>query len=433
MLAGVGLWLVDVVLRHAAVGLGYQSFADQAASPLVLLVLGVFGLILMPMQNAISRRFERQCDRYALIRTGKSRGVSVSVSEAGEPEQGGNGAASAGSVAVSRSSADWGKGAGGGCGAGDRPLNGWVRGIWSLAPGVTLPIRREITRSLPNARCSMSQYRLSASAALLFTVGCHLPMSSPNPSASPTSQAQETCAAIRVKAPPQKIVIEGVECESTTPPAEQKAPRTPSRPERQETAPEQKESRPAETENLERTQTRQQVGEQTEAGLGGLAALGQIAGFSRTMALTSPLGSVNPGSSALGLGIGWIRLPIPYLRLFSVQETPSITVPLNEANLMPTGYSAGYANSLIGAGGPIGGIRQPSRDEIAALVARELAAQRCQPTREERASPPDGVDAATKRQLEKKLSDAEAQIEHMSRILQSLDEKLSQNGTSPSR
>jgi STE24 endopeptidase len=36
----------------------------------VLLVLTVFGLIWAPVQNALSRYFERQCDRYALQRTG---------------------------------------------------------------------------------------------------------------------------------------------------------------------------------------------------------------------------------------------------------------------------------------------------------------------------------------------------------------------------
>ena len=33
------------------------------------LVLTAFGLVLMPAQNALSRFFERQCDRYALRRT----------------------------------------------------------------------------------------------------------------------------------------------------------------------------------------------------------------------------------------------------------------------------------------------------------------------------------------------------------------------------
>jgi Zn-dependent protease with chaperone function len=36
----------------------------------VLLVLSLLGLILAPAQNAVSRFFERQCDRYALDKTG---------------------------------------------------------------------------------------------------------------------------------------------------------------------------------------------------------------------------------------------------------------------------------------------------------------------------------------------------------------------------
>jgi STE24 endopeptidase len=70
VLAAAGLWLVGVVLRHAAGALGYASFDDPAALPLVLLVLAAVGLLLAPVQNAISRHFERQCDRYALDRTG---------------------------------------------------------------------------------------------------------------------------------------------------------------------------------------------------------------------------------------------------------------------------------------------------------------------------------------------------------------------------
>jgi STE24 endopeptidase len=69
VLAVGGLWLVDLVLRHTAVALGYQSFNDPGALPLLLLVLALFGLALAPLQNAVSRYFERQCDRYALDRT----------------------------------------------------------------------------------------------------------------------------------------------------------------------------------------------------------------------------------------------------------------------------------------------------------------------------------------------------------------------------
>jgi STE24 endopeptidase len=69
VLAAVGFWLADLVLRHAAPALGYPSFNDPAALPLLLLVFAAFGLVLLPAQNALSRLFERQCDRYALERT----------------------------------------------------------------------------------------------------------------------------------------------------------------------------------------------------------------------------------------------------------------------------------------------------------------------------------------------------------------------------
>src|SRR5262249_58396351 len=70
VLSLLGFGLVDVLLRALAVPLGYQGLADPAALPLLLLVLAAFGLVLSPAQNALSRFFERQCDRYALARTG---------------------------------------------------------------------------------------------------------------------------------------------------------------------------------------------------------------------------------------------------------------------------------------------------------------------------------------------------------------------------
>ncbi|HJT79407.1 MAG TPA: M48 family metalloprotease, partial [Gemmataceae bacterium] len=69
VVAAAGFWLADVVLRAAAAPLGYPAWQDPAALPLLLLVLTVFGLVLSPLQNAVSRFFERQCDRYALRRT----------------------------------------------------------------------------------------------------------------------------------------------------------------------------------------------------------------------------------------------------------------------------------------------------------------------------------------------------------------------------
>jgi len=69
LLATAGFWLVNLVLGLGAPRLGYAGVADPSALPLLLLVLSLFGLILSPLQNALSRFFETQCDRYALART----------------------------------------------------------------------------------------------------------------------------------------------------------------------------------------------------------------------------------------------------------------------------------------------------------------------------------------------------------------------------
>lgn len=69
--SAAGFWLMDVLLRHAASWLHYPSFDDPAALPLLLLVPAFCGLLLAPIQNTISRFFERQSDRYALERTGQ--------------------------------------------------------------------------------------------------------------------------------------------------------------------------------------------------------------------------------------------------------------------------------------------------------------------------------------------------------------------------
>jgi STE24 endopeptidase len=69
-MAVAGFWLVNLMLRSTSGVLGYTAFNDPAALSLLLFVVALFGLILSPAQNAISRFFERQCDRYALERTG---------------------------------------------------------------------------------------------------------------------------------------------------------------------------------------------------------------------------------------------------------------------------------------------------------------------------------------------------------------------------
>jgi STE24 endopeptidase len=54
--------------------LGGDSFAYEQvpvyALPMLMLVVTVFSVVTGPLSNALSRQFERQCDRYALRRTG---------------------------------------------------------------------------------------------------------------------------------------------------------------------------------------------------------------------------------------------------------------------------------------------------------------------------------------------------------------------------
>jgi STE24 endopeptidase len=64
-----GFAICHLVLSKVIVVLGYQYIHDIAAFPVVCVVLAVSGFILLPIQNAISRRFERTCDRYAIEKT----------------------------------------------------------------------------------------------------------------------------------------------------------------------------------------------------------------------------------------------------------------------------------------------------------------------------------------------------------------------------
>jgi STE24 endopeptidase len=68
----VGFWICDRSLMAWAAD-GGQSL-DYAHLPIwtepwIMLILSVFGLLLEPLMNGISRRHERQCDRYAFNRT----------------------------------------------------------------------------------------------------------------------------------------------------------------------------------------------------------------------------------------------------------------------------------------------------------------------------------------------------------------------------
>jgi STE24 endopeptidase len=71
--SAAGFWVCDRLLMWWVARGGAPADHSQLpidTFPLLLLILTVFSLVLQPVQNAVSRRFERQCDRYALERTG---------------------------------------------------------------------------------------------------------------------------------------------------------------------------------------------------------------------------------------------------------------------------------------------------------------------------------------------------------------------------
>jgi STE24 endopeptidase len=68
-----GFWVCDLVLRRWMVqSIGVVDYATLPVSSLapLLLSLTAFSLLLEPLQNVLSRAYERQCDRYAVVRTG---------------------------------------------------------------------------------------------------------------------------------------------------------------------------------------------------------------------------------------------------------------------------------------------------------------------------------------------------------------------------
>jgi STE24 endopeptidase len=67
----LSLFLASLALTWAIRFFGFASIADIAAFPALGLILGAYGLITMPLDNAISRWREKMADDYALKSTGK--------------------------------------------------------------------------------------------------------------------------------------------------------------------------------------------------------------------------------------------------------------------------------------------------------------------------------------------------------------------------
>jgi STE24 endopeptidase len=65
----IGLFLASLGLNWGVKALGFTGLADIAAFPLFLLVLGLYSLVTMPLENSFSRWRERRADEYALSLT----------------------------------------------------------------------------------------------------------------------------------------------------------------------------------------------------------------------------------------------------------------------------------------------------------------------------------------------------------------------------
>ena len=67
----LGLYLASLLLNWTIEVFGFAGPADVAALPALGLILGAYGLIMMPLENAVSRWRENMADDYALQSTGK--------------------------------------------------------------------------------------------------------------------------------------------------------------------------------------------------------------------------------------------------------------------------------------------------------------------------------------------------------------------------
>lgn len=75
----LGLFLAHLALRWGVGQFGFQGVGDIATLPLFMLVMGLFGLVTMPLGNALSRWRERMADQYALDATRNPRAFASAM------------------------------------------------------------------------------------------------------------------------------------------------------------------------------------------------------------------------------------------------------------------------------------------------------------------------------------------------------------------
>lgn len=71
LLTTLGLFIASLALDSAVSYFSFTSVADVAAFPALSLILGAYGLLVQPLENALSRWRENMADDYALSSTGK--------------------------------------------------------------------------------------------------------------------------------------------------------------------------------------------------------------------------------------------------------------------------------------------------------------------------------------------------------------------------
>jgi STE24 endopeptidase len=75
----VGLFLASQAMLWAVRFFGFAGIEDIAAFPALILVLGIYGLLTLPVDNAFSRWRESLADSYALTATGKNETFSTAL------------------------------------------------------------------------------------------------------------------------------------------------------------------------------------------------------------------------------------------------------------------------------------------------------------------------------------------------------------------
>ncbi|MBI3319411.1 MAG: M48 family metallopeptidase [Candidatus Omnitrophica bacterium] len=88
ILSGLGSWLALMLVDHLSLlwisPLGVRGLADIAGFPLLMLALSLIGLIGLPIQQALSRHFEWQADRFAVTLSRRPADFAAALRKLGE-------------------------------------------------------------------------------------------------------------------------------------------------------------------------------------------------------------------------------------------------------------------------------------------------------------------------------------------------------------